>query len=332
MNQFENKPSVSLIMPCLNEESFIENAIKSLINDYFRENCELIIVDGMSKDGTRNIIQSLMNRGLPIKLIDNSNTLQVFGINKGIQASNGNIIVRTDAHCLYPPNYIRNCVSLLNSTGATNAGGVMLPQGQHSVQNAIALAMQHPVGVGDAKFHLGNFKGYVDTVFLGTFRKKTLDEIGLFDVKAHPNEDAELNLRLLKANKKIYLDSSIKVTYFPRETLKDLGIQYFKYGQGRCYTVLKHKKITSLRQVLPVALVLLLAVTIISSIFYPLFLIIPLLYIVSLLSTAFLSWSNRNIPFKERFLMGVAWGVMHICWGFGFLSNFFYKRSPRHTR
>jgi len=133
-------------------------------------------------------------------------------------------------------------VELLERNDAANVGGMMLPQGKTTIQKSIALAMQHPVGVGDARFHLGNFKGYVDTVYLGTFRKDFFEKIGPYDINAHPNEDAEFNIRVQKAGEKVYLDSSIRVKYFSRSSLKNLAQQYFKYGRGRCYTTLKHKK------------------------------------------------------------------------------------------
>jgi GT2 family glycosyltransferase len=201
---------------------------------------------------------------------------------------------------------------------------MMLPQGTKMVQKTIALAMQHPVGVGDAKFHLGNFNGYVDTVYLGTFRKKLFDEIGLYDPNSNPNEDAELNLRILKAGKKIYLDSSIKVAYFPRESLKALALQYYKYGRGRCYTTLKHKKITSFRQIGPVILVIGLFLSLVLSFWKPSLILIPLSYFLALFLISLLSWPKESIPIKQRLLIGLAWGVMHVSWGMGFWRKINY--------
>ncbi len=245
---------VSVVMACYNEEKFIKKSIESLVDDYFLNNCELIVVDGMSGDRTQDIVRSFIGQGLQVRLLENKKKLQVYGLNLGIAEAKGKIIVRADAHCLYPPGYIKKCVNLLEAKGVSNVGGMMFPKGTKIAQRAIALAMQHPVGVGDAKFHLGNFNGYVDTVYLGTFWKKLFDEIGLYDTNCKTNEDAELNLRIQKAGKKIYLDSSIKVIYFPRESLKALANQYYKYGTGRCYTFLKHRKITSFRQIAPVIL------------------------------------------------------------------------------
>ena len=318
---------VSVVMACYNEEKFIKKSIESLVDDYFLNNCELIVVDGMSGDRTQDIVRSFIGQGLQVRLLENKKKLQVYGLNLGIAEAKGKIIVRADAHCLYPPGYIKKCVNLLETKGVSNVGGMMFPKGTKIAQRAIALAMQHPAGVGDAKFHLGNFNGYVDTVYLGTFWKKLFDEIGLYDTNCKTNEDAELNLRIQKAGKKIYLDSSIKVIYFPRESLKALANQYYKYGTGRCYTFLKHSKITSFRQIAPVILVIGLFFSIVLSFWKLLFLFLPLSYLLALFLTALLSWKKQAIPLKQRILMGLAWVTMHTCWGAGFLSYFIFHRQ-----
>ena len=320
-------PKVSVVMPCYNEEKFIKKSIESFVNDYFLTNCELIIVDGMSSDGTREVVKSLKKKGLRLKLLKNEKKFQAYGLNLGISEAKGEIIVRADAHCVYPNEYIKKCVELLEKTGASNVGGLMLPQGTSMNQKAISWALKHSVGVGNAKWHLGNFSGYVDTVYLGTFWKKLFDEIGLYDTNCKTNEDAELNLRILKAGGKIYLDSSIKVVYFPRESLKKFASQYFRYGRGRSYTVLKHKKITSLRHLAPVLLVVGLFLSIILSLYWPLFLLLPTFYLFSLLLTALLSWTKEKMPLRQRLLTGLAWAIMHTSWGVGFLSYLIFRKK-----
>lgn len=330
-------------MPCRNEEKFIAKTIESLMDDYCQHNCELLITDGGSTDRTQDIIRFFIKKGLPIKLLENEKKLQASGINLGIINAKGNFIARTDVHCLYPPEYIKNCLNLLETKNADNAGGMMSPRGSTAIQNAIAIAMQHPMGVGDAKFHLGDFSGYAHTVYLGIFRKKLFEEIGLYDPQAHPNEDAELNLRILKAGKKIYLDSSIEVIYFPRESFLALAKQYFCYGQGRAYTTWKHKKFTSWRQVAPPLLIIGLLGFLVLSFFEPLFLLFPVLYIVALIISA-IFWTSPRTKTQDdkrggvpshlltRFLIVIAFVVMHVSWGMGFLARFLrlvFKRKVR---
>jgi hypothetical protein len=268
----------------------------------------------------------LIKKAFPIRLFQNQKKLQVHGLILGLSEAKGEIIVRADAHCFYPPDYIKKCVDLLMTEEALNVGGMMLPKGEKTVQKAIALALRHPVGVGNAKWHLGNYSGYADTVYLGTFKKELFDDIGSYDPNSHPNEDAELNLRILKSGGKVYLDSSIQVTYFPRESLKELGKQYFRYGRGRCYTTLKQRKIASYRQIAPVLLVFGLFLSILFSFFQPLFLLFPLFYLGFVFLTPLLSWLKRSIPFKQRILTGLAFLIMHTSWGVGFLSRLVFRK------
>lgn len=330
-----DSPLVSVVMPCWNEERFIRRAIESLTDDYFRENCELIAVDGMSDDRTREIIQEISEEGTPIRLLENPNRTQAHGLNLGIRAARGTYIVRADAHCVYPPGYVKRCIELLEETGADNAGGRMLPVGLNDSQQAIALAFQHPLGVGDARWHLGNYRGEVDRVYLGTYRRELFDEIGLFDTNCRTNEDAELDIRIIKAGKRVYLDSSIQVVYYPRETFKKLIKQYFHYGKGRAYTTLKHKTITSWRQLAPQAILGGLIVSLGLSFWNPLFLLIPMAYAASLVSISLLSWrrqakpaSAAKISLKQRLLMAAACGIMHLSWAVGFMVTCFSRLRP----
>lgn len=216
-------------------------------------------------------------------------------------------------------------MALLEETGAANVGGVMLPIGHSTIQKGVAWAMQHPVGVGNARFHLGNFQGYVDTVYLGAFYKKDLLTMGLYDTRCRTNEDAELNIRLLKAGKKIYLDSGIQVEYLPRDSFGKLARQYFRYGMGRAYTTVKHRLFTSYRQAAPPLLVIALAASVVISPLVPESLFLWVAYIVALQAVALVTWRQRQIPLPVRLSMGIAFMVMHLCWGGGFIAFFLKK-------
>ncbi|UCH97029.1 MAG: glycosyltransferase family 2 protein [Candidatus Aminicenantes bacterium] len=324
-------PKVSVIMPCYNEEKCIARAIESLVDDYVMKHGEILVIDGLSSDRTVDIVTDFIKRDFPIKLLKNDKKLQCFGLNQGILAAKGEIIVRVDAHSSYAEGYVKKLVELLERTQAANVGGVMRPKGHTPVQQAIALAMQHPIGVGNAKFHLGNYKGFVDTVYLGAFRKEIFDTIGLFDTNCRTNEDAELNIRILKSGGKIYLDSSIYVDYHPRDSFKKLAIQYFHYGRGRAYTTVKHRQFTSYRQVAPPLLLMGLVGSLLLSLFNPLFLVFWGCYILALLAASLFTWSKRNISLKIRVLTGIAFMVMHTGWGAGFLV-FFILPTRKHPK
>jgi succinoglycan biosynthesis protein ExoA len=315
-------PEVSVIMPCYNEEKFIGRAIESLVDDYVLKHAEILVIDGLSTDRTVDIVTGFIQRNFPVRWLKNEKRLQCFGLNQGISAARGEIIVRVDAHSFYPEGYVKKLVELLETTGAANVGGVMLPGGETPVQQAIALAMQHPMGVGDAKFHLGNYHGWVDTVYLGAFKKEVFTAVGLYDTRCRTNEDAELNIRIRKSGGKIYLDSSIRVEYLPRESFAQLAVQYFRYGQGRAYTTVKHRLVTSYRQVAPPLLVTGLMGSLLLSFFYPYFLVVWGCYLLALLATAWFAWPRRKISLGIRCLTGAAFFLMHTAWGFGFLAYF----------
>ena len=328
----EESPKVTVVMPCYNEERYIGRAIESLSDKGGLENSELLVVDGGSTDGTKRFIEHYQKLNeFNIKLLDNPQRLQGNGLNIGIGEARGKIIVRADAHCVFPPGYVKNCVELLElkeKEGVANVGGVMKPLGTRLVQKSNAAALQHPLGVGDAKFHLGTRSGYLDTVYLGTFRKTLFEEIGLYDPQAHPNEDAELNLRILKARKKIYLDSSIKVIYYPRDSFRALAKQYFRYAQGRAYTTWKHWRLSSWRQAAPILLVLGLFSSFALSFFRPIFLLFPAAYATGItLSAFFWCLPNREeraifpSQLQVRLLLPVTFVLMHISWGIGFLTR-----------
>ena len=313
-------PLFTIVMPCLNEEANISRAVKSLVDDYVLRNGEILIVDGGSTDRTREIVSDLAGK-YPIRLLENPNRLQSHGMNIGIREARGAIIIRADAHGLYPPDYVRRCVRMLEPEDIANAGGVMVPAGETPVQKAIARAMRHPLGVGDAKYHLGRYRGYYEGVYLGSFKKNIFDKVGLYDPKAHPKEDAEMNLRIIRAGGKIWLDGSLEVIYRPRKSYAGLFRQYFHYGRGRCYTTLKHRRFTSWRQVLPPVWVMALFGSAVLSFWTPLFLIFPGLYATAVLFAALFGKIDPRPSLKERFLIFPAFVSMHIAWGSGFLSK-----------
>ena len=319
MARSRGKPKVSIIIPTYNEEGRIRECLESLRDEYVAQNAEIIVADGGSTDDTKKIVGDFKKDypRVEIRQINNPLKHQSFGLNAGIKAARGKIIVRIDAHARYPKNYVERCVKLLEKTGADNVGGVMRARGTSGFQKSVALAMNHPIGVGDAKFHLGRKSGYVDTVYLGTFRKELFKKLGYFD--PYQNQDAEFNLRILKSGGKIFLDNSIKVDYFPRDSLGALISQYFNYGRGRCRTTLKHRRFTSLRQLAPLLLVLgLIGSIVLSTLASPLFLLIPVFYAALMFLFSFLSLGGSSRQFSRSLFLAFIFGSMHISWGLGF--------------
>jgi succinoglycan biosynthesis protein ExoA len=245
-------PFVTIAMPSYNEERHIEACIRSVqAQDYPADRIEILIADGRSTDGTRAILERLSAEDPRIRMVDNPDRLQAPGLNRIIRQARGDIIVRMDVHCEYATRYVSACVDVMRKTGADNVGGAQRARATTRFQRALCAALASPLGVGGAAYRSADKEGYVDTVFLGAFRRSVFESVGMYDERAITNEDAELNQRLLAAGGKIYLSRDIEVHYYPRDTLRKLYVQYFKYGQGRARTLLKHRRVPKLRSLMP---------------------------------------------------------------------------------
>jgi len=244
-------------MPCLDEAAFIEACLDSVrAQTYARDRIEILVADGGSNDGTRGILERLAREDVRIRVLDNPDRLQAAGLNRILKEARGDVIVRMDVHCEYAPDYVAKCVEVLDRTGADNVGGGQRCQGRTSFEKAVCAALRSPLGVGGAAYRSPDNEGFVDTVFLGAYRRSTLGRIGAWDPRAITNEDAELNQRLVDAGGRIYLSREIVVHYVPRGSLSALGRQYYRYGRGRARTLLKHRRFLTIRPALPFLAVL----------------------------------------------------------------------------
>ncbi len=249
-------PRVTIAMPCLNEGRYIGACLRSVLaQDYPRDLLEILVVDGGSRDGTREEVARIAAADPRVALVDNPARVQAAGMNEAIRRARGDVIVRMDVHCEYAGDYVRRCVEVLERTGADNVGGAQRPRADSAFQRAVCAALESPLGVGGARYRSAGNEGYVDTVFLGAFRRRVFEEVGLYDPGAVTNEDAELNQRICAAGGRVYLSRDIVVHYYPRESFRALAVQYFRYGTGRARTLLKHRGLATLRPVVPAAMV-----------------------------------------------------------------------------
>lgn len=245
-------PLVTVAMPCFNEEAYIEACIQSVqAQDYPADRIEILVADGRSTDRTREVLERLATDDPRIRVIDNPDRLQAAGMNRMITAARGDVVVRMDVHCEYAVDYISACVDVMRRTGADNVGGAQRARARTRFQRALCAALDSPLGVGSAAYRSADREGVVDTVFLGAFRRAVFDTIGMYDPRAITNEDAELNQRLLDAGGTIYLSRDIEVHYYPRDSFRSLARQYFRYGLGRARTLLKHRRLPTVRPMLP---------------------------------------------------------------------------------
>jgi GT2 family glycosyltransferase len=211
----------------------------------------VLIADGGSTDGTRELLDRIAGRDPRVQVVPNPDRIQAPGMNRLLRASRGDVIVRMDVHCQYAPDYVRRCVEELARSGADNVGGAQRALARTSFQQALCAALDSPAGVGGARYRSAANEGYVDTVFLGAFRRRVFETVGLYDPGAFTNEDAELNQRILEAGGKVFLSRAIVVHYYPRSSFGALFRQYFRYGLGRARTLWKHGRFRALRPAIP---------------------------------------------------------------------------------
>lgn len=242
-----------------NEEEHIERVILGFLASNYSNLVEILIADGGSSDLTREIVSELSKKDERVKLIENPEKFQSFGLNKMIEEAKGEVFLRADGHCYYDDNYLSNSVEVLQTTGARNVGGAQRYMAANSVQSGIALAVKSFFGNGGAKYMDETYEGYGDTVFLGCFRTIDLRDIGGFNTENITNQDSELNLRLIERfGECVFISPNIKSWYFPRESLKKLFKQYFRYGRGRFLTTILHPSLSPVRGLLPFAFMILL--------------------------------------------------------------------------
>ena len=214
---------VSIIVPCRNEEGHISECLNSiLVQDFPKDMWEVLVVDGMSEDRTRQIIQENFSAYPFIKILDNPDGITPSAFNVGIRYSKGEIILIMGAHSTYQNDYISKCVNNLMESDADNVGGVckVLPGGNTMAAKSIAYALCSAFGMGNSYFRVGSNKNrYVDTVFGGCYRKQLFHKIGLFDVDLIRGQDTEFNTRIIKNGGKILLVPEIVSYYSARDTL-----------------------------------------------------------------------------------------------------------------
>lgn len=251
---------VSVIIPCRNEGRFIDTCLRSIsASSYASDRMEILVVDGMSKDGTRAQIAVNTDRDPRITLVDNEARTAPAAMNLGIARARGEIILRMDAHCEYPEDYIPRLVGALTANGADNVGGIteVLPAGPGAVARAIAVALASPMGVGDSHFRIGaDGPRWVDTVPFGCWRRETFDRIGLFDESLPRNQDDEFNMRLRRNGGRILLLSDVVTRYYARERLAQLWQMFSQYGYYKPLAAMRSGARLQPRQFAPAALVL----------------------------------------------------------------------------
>ena len=310
-------PSVSVILPLLNEEQNLQDCIASIRNQDYPGEIEIILALGPSKDKTNEIAKSLADQDNRIKLVENPTGQTAVGLNLAIAKSKFEIICRIDGHSEIESSYIKTAVEIMQKHKAVNVGGLMYADSNKGLQRVIALAMRSKLGVGPSKFHTGGEAGEVDTVYLGVFKRDALLAVGGFDEHFTRAQDWELNYRLRKNGGRIYFDPRLTVTYRPRRSFKALAKQYFEYGRWRRVVSRTHKGTINLRYLAPPITLIGVILSIILGYTHPILLAPALVYFLFLILGSFMIGKS----FKEVLYLPMILATMQMSWGAGFITS-----------
>lgn len=309
---------VSVILPVLNEELYLANAVQAVLSQDYLGNLEVILAVGPSTDRTEAIARELSEGDSRVVVIESPTGRTAAGLNLAVKASSYSIIVRVDGHAEIPRDYISLAVAIMTETGAVNVGGVMAADGRTPFERAVALAMRSPLGVGASRFHTGGSAGPVDTVYLGVFQRDALIAAGGFDERFTRAQDWELNYRLRAMGGVVYFDPRLFVTYRPRPNLKTLAKQYFEYGRWRHAVIRRHQGTVNLRYLAPPVAFIGIALSILFGILFS-----PCWFIPTFVYLIFILLASALIGRKVADYLRLPWILitMHMSWGVGYLLS-----------
>jgi glycosyltransferase involved in cell wall biosynthesis len=315
---------ISVVIPCFNERKHIEACVRSILSQEPPPGgLEIIVVDGLSDDGTRDILNRLASDHPELRVVDNPRRITPCAMNVGIRAARGKYVAILGAHCQYAVDYLRTCAALLDEHPEVSCvGGPAVSRGRGLFGQAVALAMSHPVGIGNAKHRYPTYEGYAEGACYPVFRKAVFEKVGLYDELFIRNQDDELNYRLARHGERVFISPRARYTYFIRESPSQLFRQYFDYGYWRVAVLRKHRRPASLRQIVPPLFMSFMLVVMLLGLLLPGWWrltagALPLVYGATLLTVG--ARQSAKAGWRVSILFPVAVAIMHAAYATGFV-------------
>jgi glycosyltransferase involved in cell wall biosynthesis len=328
-------PFVSIVIPARNEAHHIGHCLDGALGqDYPADRLEVLVADGRSDDGTRDVLAGYAARDPRLRVIDNPRRFVSTGLNEAIGVARGDVIVRMDAHTEYAPDYVRACVTALRETGADNVGGPARTRPESYLGRAVAAAYHSPYSTGGARFHDPSYEGPVDTVTYGCWARGAFDRFGRFDEELARNQDDEHNLRIWRAGGAVWQTPRIVSWYKPRSSLPGLFRQYMQYGYWKVRVIQKHRLPASVRHLVPglflVAILGLAVAAPFSAVALWMLAGLSTLYALVLLAASVSA--GRSAGWDLIPVLPVVFSCYHFGYGYGFLRGMWdfgvRRRSP----
>jgi succinoglycan biosynthesis protein ExoA len=311
----------AVLVPVLDEARHLERALTAIGEQELDGGLEILVIDGGSTDGSRDVVAAVARADGRIRALDNPAGRTPNALNIGLHEARGTYVVRMDAHAHYPRDYIARGIERLERGDVACASGPQLPVGEQPTGRAVALALQSPLGVGGARFRRRNaHEEDVDSGFCGVWRRDLLLELGGWDEGWPVNQDAELAARIRGRGGRIVCVPEMAAQYVTRPSLRALARQYWRYGQYRVKTAGRHPTALRRSHVLPPGLV-----AIVASCALPVRLVRPVRWAAALYGAALLAegqrMARRHSSPDLEVRMAVALATMHLSWGAGFLEG-----------
>ncbi|MTV27260.1 glycosyltransferase family 2 protein [Nitriliruptoraceae bacterium ZYF776] len=315
---------VSVVVPARDAAATLPDALRSVLAQDPAVG-EVVVGCAPDDDATRRVVAEVAATDARVRTVDVPGGRTPDALNAAIAATDGEVVVRCDAHAVLPPGYVATAVAALRDSGAGNVGGQQVPEADRGFARAVAAAMRSPFGAGGAAYRGRPTAGPVDTVYLGVFRRAALTAVGGYDARFTRNQDAELNVRLRAAGYEVRYEPGLAVRYQPRGTVRGLASQYLQYGRWRRLTARTHRGSLQPRQLAAPVLVLGLIAAIVLAVVTGVALLAVLpaaAYVAGLVVAGALSAPSPALIVPTA----VALGTMHTSWGVGFLLG-----PPRGT-
>ncbi len=312
-------PPVSVIMPLLNEERHLREAVAMILAQDYAGSLEVVLALGPSTDRTDEVAAEIAAEDPRVRLVRNPTGRTPDGLNAAIGASTGEVVVRVDGHSEIPDDYVSVAVAELRRVGADNVGGIMDARGTTDFERAVACAMRSPIGVGASRFHTGGQAGDADTVYLGVFERAALERVGGYDPHFSRAQDWEMNHRIRESGGKVWFTPALKVTYRPRASVSALARQYFHYGRWRRVVARYHEGTINPRYLAAPAMVGVTTAALVTGFFWAPAWAVPLGYAAGVTVGGLAI--TRGESGRTRAAAPLVLATMHWAWGIGFLTS-----------
>lgn len=311
---------IAILIPTLNEAKHIIGVLDALAASAERLGAQIVVIDGGSTDGTVDLVRAETARRPGLTLLHNPKRLQSAAINLAVDRYGDSLdwIIRVDAHAGYPADYCDQLLAEANRSGADSVVVRMHATGTGPLQTLIAAAQNSLFGNGGSA-HRGAGEGrFVDHGHHALMRVSAFRAVGGYDETFSHNEDAELDQRLVKQGFCIWLTAATQMDYYPRDTLRGLAKQYFRFGRGRMATARKHPDSLHKRHAILISLAPILLLAALSPL-YPLLALPLALWLVACLLAGLATALRARRPAIA--LCGIPGAVMQMSWSLGFWNG-----------